>query len=62
MGQCEWRAKDIASPSELGSVDTQEQVEMAERFWEYERERDVVSVKGRLAKNIAYWRDVMEAT
>ena len=61
MGQCEWRADYMASPSEMGSVSMQEQVEMAEKFWEYERERDVVSVKGRLAKNIAYWRDVVQA-
>ena len=42
----------MASPSDVDIVDTQEQVEMAEKFWENARERDVVPVKGSLAKKI----------
>ena len=48
-----------ASPSETCIRNIQEQVEL--ESWEY-KEDNTVSVKGRLAKNIAYWKDVVQAS
>ena len=42
----------MASHSDINIIDTQEQVDMAEKFRENATEREVVPVKERLAKKI----------
>ena len=50
------------SPGDPVVVDTHEQVNTARKFWEHERMNDTLSVKGRLAKHISFWRDTVQAS
>ena len=52
----------IPSPSEVMVVDGHEQLNLGGRFGEHERAGDVVPVKGRLARNISFWRDIVQAS
>ena len=42
--------------------DTHEQVNTARRVWEHEQGNDALSVKGRLAKHVSFWRDIVRAS
>ena len=53
---------DTISPGEAGVVDVHEYVNFARKFWEHERASNAVSVKGSLAKNVGFWRDIIQGS
>ena len=50
-----------ASPGEACVVRSQQQADLVGKFWEHEGAGDAVSVKGRLARNVSFWREVVLA-
>ena len=50
------------SPGDAVLIDTHEQVDTARKFWEHEGVSETLSVKGRLAKHISFWRDTLQAS
>ena len=50
-----------AGVEEACVVGVHQQVDLVGKFWEHEGAGDAVSVKGRLARNVSFWRDVVQA-
>ena len=52
----------MTSTSEGLAVDANEQVNLVEKFWDHEMAGDLASVKGILAKNGSFRRDIVQAS
>ena len=51
----------LTGSSKIGVIGVHEQTVLAKRLCEHENLGDTVSVKGRLARNVEFWKEAIEA-